>query len=169
MPALQRALNILFICVLCGALIGSFIYQFALDAPPCPLCLLQRISIIGIAIGLLMNLRFGIRVEHYGLSILSCLVRRTISLRQISLHVCHQLPNLKEPILGYDLFVWAFLIFTCSIFAIAVLLICLGFSKNETKKIPWGIWENFAFYLVVAITLTNIVITLKECGLSSCT
>ncbi len=45
-----------------GAIVtGAYIFQFVLHELPCPLCLLQRIGMLGAAFGLLLNVRFGLR------------------------------------------------------------------------------------------------------------
>ena len=168
MTVLYRALNILWIFVLSAVLMSAYAYQFIKSEEPCPLCLLQRLGMIGITIALLLNLRFGIKPEHYALSILAALLGRIVSLRQISLHVCPEFPTFGEPILGYDLYVWAFIVFTCSIFAAAAMLIFYGFSRHKETPPVWGIWEKIAFYLVVFLTVGNLITTLMECGFSSC-
>lgn len=168
MATLQRILNIVFILVLCAVLLAAYSYQLIKREEPCPLCLLQRLGMIGIATALLMNLRFGIKVEHYGLAILSALLGRIVSLRQISLHVCPQFSTFGEPVLGYDLYVWAFVVFTCSIFACATFLIMYGYAK-DCKYLPvWNTLEKLTFASVTFITLANIATSLTECGLSAC-
>jgi disulfide bond formation protein DsbB len=164
----QRILNRLFIFVLCGILLSAYLYQFIERAEPCSLCLLQRLGMIGVATAILMNLRFGIKVEHYGLAILSALMGRIVSLRQIGLHVCPEFPAFGKPVLGFDLYVWAFIVFTCSIFACAVLLILYGYSKHHEHHPTWGVFEKIAFWLVVLITFGNVINTLIDCGLTTC-
>lgn len=168
MATLQKISNALFIYVLCGVLLAAFVYQFMRLEDLCPLCYMQRLGIVGIAIGLLMNLRFGIKTEHYGLCMLSALLGNAISLYQISLHICPQSPTFGEPIFGFDLYVWASIVFTCSMFAIAILLMLFGFSHHQTGKPLWGAWETAAFTLVAIILLANILTTLIQCGLSPC-
>jgi len=169
MVKLQNFFNVLFIFVLAAVLCAAYGYQIIKQEEPCPLCLLQRLGMIGIACALLMNLRFGIKVEHYGLAILSALLGRLVSLRQIELHVCPDFPKFGEPVLGFDLYVWAFIVFTCSVFACAVLLIIYGYNKNKEYIPSWGVLEKFAFWVVTLITLGNVIVTLIDCGLSACT
>ena len=164
----QRVLNILFILVLSFVLIGSYLYQYLNHEEPCPLCLLQRLGMIGIASALLLNLRFGIKVQHYGLAILSALVGCLVSLRQMGLHVGTDSPYLGEPVFGFDLYVWAFLVFTCSIFSCALLLIIHGFSKTREYLPTWNRLEKLIFGLIFLITLGNIITTFLECGFTSC-
>lgn len=168
MLTLQRVLNLLFIFVLCGVLFGSYFYQYLKSEEPCPLCLLQRLGMIGVILAILMNLRFGIKVQHYGLAILSALLGRIVSLRQISYHVCPEFPAFGEPVLGFDLYIWSFIIFTCSIFACAVLLIIYGFSQQKQPPPTWGAFERFVSIIVALLIAANVVTTYLECGFTAC-
>lgn len=168
MVTLQRILNVLFILVLSAVLLASYYYQYTKHEDPCPLCLLQRLGMTGIAIALVMNLRFGIKAQHYALAILSALLGRIVSLRQISLHVCPEFPTFGEPILGFDLYVWAFIVFSCSIFASAILLMIHGFSQHREHPPTWGLLEKFTARFVGLITLANVVTTFMECGFTDC-
>ena len=61
----------------------AFYYQLWRNELPCPLCLLQRIGIMSIGFGFLMNIRFGSRGLHYGLSIISAMMSGIVSARQM--------------------------------------------------------------------------------------
>jgi hypothetical protein len=121
---------------------------------------------IGVAVSLLMNLRFGIHVQYYGLAILNAVLALIVALRQISMHICTDFPSFGEPILGYDLYVWSFIVFVCSIVACSILMILYDHSKEH--PVIWGRPEKWAFGFVVLIILANIVTTFLECGLTSC-
>lgn len=164
----QKVLNIMFIFVLCAVLLGAYGYQYLKNEDPCPLCLLQRLGMIGVAAALLMNLRFGIKVQHYGLAILSATLGRLVALRQIGLHVCPEFPTFGEPVFGFDLYVWAFFVFTCSIFACAVLTIIYGYAKDYDYQPTWGRAEKAAFWTLTIIAIGNTITTFIECGLSTC-
>lgn len=166
---IQRGLNILFILVICAVLIGGYLYQYLEHEVPCPLCLLQRLGMIGVATALCMNLRFGIKVQHYGLAIISALTGRLVALRQITMHLCPELPTHgAQPILGFDLFVWSYMVFTCSIFASAVLLIIHGFSKQQDPLPYWNWLDKCIFALVFAMAAANTITTATECGFTLC-
>lgn len=168
MNKIQRIATTLFILVLSLVLIAAHFYQFMKREEPCPLCLLQRLAMIGIAIALLMNLRIGIRVEYYGLAILSSLFGAMASLRQIALHACPGSTTFGEPLLGYHLYVWTLLVFLCSLFACAVLLILYGYSKHREYNPAWHFSEKCAFSLLVLIISANVVTTFLQCGLTPC-
>ncbi|MBM3184577.1 MAG: disulfide bond formation protein B [Chlamydiae bacterium] len=167
MASLQRILNLLFVFVLSLVLIASYVYQFTASTIPCSLCLLQRLAIFAIIIGLLLNLRFGIKAEHYGLSLLGAILGRSISLRQMALHICplESPPYPGEPVFGFDLYVWAFIIFACCIVAIAVLLILFGFTNHRPVPASSGFFEKVAITLVAFIALAGAVITFLTNGL----
>src|SRR5580704_2794691 len=69
--------------ILCAALVMQFVYGEA----PCPLCELQRAAFLSIAIGLFMNMRYGNKVAHWAIVILSASAGIAVSVRQILLHV----------------------------------------------------------------------------------
>ena len=166
MVKLVRFLNALHVLVLCGVLLSAYSVQFLLKEQPCPLCMLQRLAMIAVGISLLCNLRFGVRALHYGVGLLGCLLGASISLRQRALHICPQFPTFGEPLLGLDLYWWAFIVFSCSIFVIAVDLFLYRKEQEIKKKMNWFEWGVFALLLLVA--LGNVVTTLSECGFTPC-
>lgn len=165
---LERSLNSLWAFVICGVLFAGYSVQFLKHELPCPLCLLQRLSMIGVAMGPLLNLRFGIYPAHYALSILSALFGGFVSLRQISLHVCPGSTSFGEPVLGLELYTWALVVFSCSILVAAIMLFLYTTSPQNIQKVRMSLFEKIAFWLVLFMTAANVVTTLQECGLSAC-
>jgi len=168
MALLHKLANVLWVYVLCGVLCAGFTYQLLKHENPCPLCLLERLGMIGIAIGALMNLRFGVKVEHYGVALFSAFGGRIVSLRQIALHICPQFPTFGSPVLGYDLYVWAFIVFTCSVLVTAILLIAWGLSGQKEIHITWDIWGKIGFWWLALLVVANLITTFALCGLSAC-
>jgi disulfide bond formation protein DsbB len=168
MAFLHKLANLLWVYVLCGVLCAGFGYQIFKHENPCPLCFLERLGMIGVAIGALMNLRFGIRVEHYGIALFSAFGGRIVSLRQIALHICPQFPTFGSPVFGYDLYVWAFIVFTCSVLVIAILLIVWGLAGEKATAPFWNIWSKIAFWWLALLIVANIVTVFSICGLSAC-
>lgn len=168
MPTLERNLNALLGIILSGVLLAGFWVQLIEHEQPCPLCLLQRLGMTGVACGPLLNLRFGIQISHYALSLLSLLMGGTVALRHISLHVCPGLPAFGFPVLGLSLYTWSFLVFACSGLFISLLLFL--YNPKESPQVPDTInpWGKLAFTLLLLITLGNIITTLQICGLGPC-
>lgn len=160
----MRTLNALFILVLVGVLCSGYFVQFDFHEQPCPLCMLQRLSMIGVASGLLLNLRFGIRPAHYGISLLSALLGAAVAVRQISYHICPNFPAFEKPIFGLNLYTWGFIVFACSIFAIAVLQILNRYSEEK----PLSRFEKLAYLALFLVALANAITTYLECGLTPC-
>lgn len=165
MVGLQRFLNALVILIISGVILSAFGVQIFLGEEPCPLCYLQRAGMIGVAFALALNLKFGIRPQHYGLALLFTLVGGAVALRQISLHVCPQFPTFGSPVLGMSLYTWSFLVFVCSVFAIALMLLLY---RRDQEDVPVEKWSLFAIGLIFFVTVANVLSTLLQCGFGSC-
>lgn len=103
-------------------LLFAFYIQIFWREDPCPLCLLQRLGLIGIASGLVMNLRFGISSKHYAISLFSALFGIAVSIRQILLHIVPGTPMLGTPIFGLHLYTWSFVGYVGMLLYIGLLL-----------------------------------------------
>ncbi len=164
----SRLISILLAIVLAGVITAGFGYQLIMGEDPCPLCFLQRAAMIGVALGQLLNFRFGVKMSHHALSLIHCLFGASVSLRQISLHICPGSPTFGSPVLGFSLYTWAFISFFCSLLAIGTLL---ALYKPEWKPINSKFLkhlEQFAFLYVLLIVLADIVSAAMICGLGVC-
>ena len=70
-PTRAITLNVLSLYAVALVLAVAFAAQFMLHELPCPLCLLQRILFAVLAIGPILNIRFGPRPSHYAMSLLA--------------------------------------------------------------------------------------------------
>ncbi len=121
---ISRLLNILALLALLGVLAGSLHLQFGVGEQPCPLCLVQRSGMFGLAIGPAMNLWWGIRARHYALSILAACAGSAGSIRQVLLHIYTPSdPGYGPAFAGYHLYTWALITFIIAIVGCAVLLL----------------------------------------------
>ena len=76
---------------ICIPVIGAYWIQFVEGEFPCPLCLLQRLAMLGVAIGAMMNLRFGVRTSHYAVTIFSAIFgRRCLGTSDFAAHRSRQ-------------------------------------------------------------------------------
>jgi len=151
-------------------LLMTFILQFSLHELPCPLCLLQRVGFVIAGIGLLFNLRFGLRTSHYMWVILGTLFSAYVSLRQVTLHVVPGTGVYGSSILGMHLYTWAFVIAMVTLLLTAILA---AFDKQYLSPV----WEpsgkmrylvNFLFALMFLLTFGNLLGVLAECGIHIC-
>jgi len=166
---MERNFNSLISIILSGVMLAAFGVQFLWHEQPCPLCLMQRLGMIAVSTGALLNVRFGIKMTHYGLMLLSSLMGGSFALRQISLHVCPGFPAFGDPVLGLSLYTWSFIVFACSILAVALLLFLYNPLKTEdAKKPPLNALHYFALGFAILIAAGNCLATLAQCGIGPC-
>jgi disulfide bond formation protein DsbB len=103
-------------------LTAALVMQFFYGEQPCPLCLLQRAAFVSIGIALLMNLRYGNKVGHWALVILSAVAGIAVSIRQILLHVTDSV-GYGSAVVGLHLYTWCFIGFALAIVGAAVMLL----------------------------------------------
>jgi disulfide bond formation protein DsbB len=164
-----KIFNIIDVVGISIILLIAFGMQFWFNELPCPLCLLQRVGLIGIAFGFILNMRFKPHPTHYSLSLLSALLTSFIALRQILLHIVSGSGVYGNSVLGLHLYTWTFIL--CMII-IVYISISMGFFlqyksdydfSNKLKPLV-----NIAFILILAISLLNIVSTYLVCGFGAC-
>ncbi|HEX2787052.1 MAG TPA: disulfide bond formation protein B [Ignavibacteria bacterium] len=181
MHPVAKTINIIGILGLGLVIIGAYTVQFVLNELPCPLCLLQRVGMLMVMTGFAMNLKFGIRPAHYGMSIIGALFGASVSMRQILLHIVPvpgQPTGYGTPILGMHLYTWAFIFFMITIFIIAVVILfgkqfeTSSDSLTDKSTEPSGSklegFAMFAFYVVFILAAANVVTSFLECGLGPC-
>src|SRR5262247_3118237 len=98
----------------------AFAAQLWLKELPCPLCLLQRIQFAMLAIGPILNIRFGPRPSHYAVSLLAAVAGAAFAMRQILLHIMPGDPGYGSALFGYHYYTWAFIGFAITIIALSV-------------------------------------------------
>jgi disulfide bond formation protein DsbB len=171
---IARIINVLALFALIAVLAGSLHLQLGVGEQPCPLCLIQRSAMIGLAIGPVMNLLWGMKPAHYALSILAAMVGAAGSTRQILLHIADPGdPGYGPVVLGYHLYTWAFITFAVGIVGCAFMLLWskpfeapdtgLRFQRSWFRVAALtGILWVFLDLLVIGISV------LPECGLGMC-
>jgi disulfide bond formation protein DsbB len=172
-PSLATRINSYAVLGICGVLLGAYYIQFVEGEFPCPLCLLQRLAMLGVAFGAMLNLRYGIRPSHYGVSLLSAVFGACVSTRQILLHIVPGAgaSGYGSAVLGMHLYTWAFIVFAVVILLIGIMMFFEtqfeDSSENRSaKSIGWFV--KAVFFLVVLIAASNVVTTFLECGLGQC-
>lgn len=171
---LSRLINILALLALLGVLAGSLHLQFGIGEQPCPLCLIQRSAMIGLAVGPAMNLLWGIRARHYALAILAACVGIAGSTRQVLLHIATKGdPGYGPAVLGWHLYTWAFVTFAIGIIGCAVLLLW----QTPLEAGDQGVRGARSLTRLVALTviiwavidlLVIAISVIPECGLGMC-
>src|SRR5258708_14089397 len=80
-------LNALSLYAVALVMAAAFAAQLLLHELPCPLCLLQRIQFAALAIGPILNIRWGPRPSHYALSLFAAAAGAAFSTRHGLLHI----------------------------------------------------------------------------------
>lgn len=161
-----EAFGILFI------LLTAILLQYYLHEIPCPLCLLQRIGMLLIAVSLSFNLRIKRRIVHYMMANMAALLTAIMSLRQILLHINDPIgQGYGDILLGYHLYTWVFII-TLLIIVYNSVVCCfsaqyshesLYFQGKGGKYIVGGL-----LCLLIVVAIINACGVYFECGLSQC-
>jgi disulfide bond formation protein DsbB len=168
--SLAVTLNALGLYAIALVLAAAFAAQLILNELPCPLCLLQRIQFALLAIGPILNVRFGPRPSHYAVSLLTASAGAAFAMRQILLHIMPGDAGYGSALLGYHYYTWAFIGFAVAIVLIAAMLLFDGQFKDDGAAQPLRIdaFAQFAVWLVIVLTALNVVSTLLECGFGAC-
>jgi disulfide bond formation protein DsbB len=170
-PALARRLNAVLVLAMCAMLLGAYGVQFILRELPCPLCLLQRAGMLGVACGGLLNVKFGIRPSHYGIALISAMLGGAVSVRQVLLHIVPGTGSYGTAFFGLHLYTWALVTFIAVAFVIATMLLLDGQFVPEPVP-PAGFpvhgLARAAFVLALTLAVANALTVLLMCGLSEC-
>ena len=169
-PARAISLNALSLYAVAGLLAAAFAAQLLLNELPCPLCLLQRVMFAALAIGPILNIRFGPRPSHYALSLFAAVIGAVVSTRQVLLHIMPGDSGYGSAILGYHYYTWALLGFVAAIVMLsAILLFDSQFDKNNSKPAASArAFARVAVWLVIGLVALNVISTLLECGFGAC-
>ena len=160
-------LNTLALYLIAGVLAAGFALQMWRHELPCPLCLLQRAMIAGLAVGPIFNLRHGPRPGHYAFSMLAALTGAAVSVRQILLHIMPGDPGYGSAFYGYHYYTWAFVVFAAALVLIALMLLW-DRQFHHADEPERGAIPSMGVWLVIALTAVNVVSTLLMCGLEAC-
>lgn len=160
---LLNALGILGIAAVLGA---SLYYQFVLDDAPCKLCLLQRVCMVGVALGAAMNIALGMRAKHYAITVMFSVSGAVAAGRHILINAC---PLPGEPsgygpeLLGFHTYTWAFAVFGTAIFASAIMLMWpAALKESDPGSFGQKHWTKpIGLFVIGLILLICVVMTIS--------
>jgi disulfide bond formation protein DsbB len=166
--AFAVTLNAVSLYALALVLAAAFAAQLLLHELPCPLCLLQRIQFAALAIGPILNIRWGPRPSHYALSLLAAAIGAAFSTRQILLHILPGDAGYGTALFGYHYYTLALIGFAAAIILLAIILLFdRQFEDGATPPVA-GAFARAAVWLVIGLTALNVISTLLECGFGAC-
>jgi disulfide bond formation protein DsbB len=166
--AFAITLNALGLYALALVLAAAFAAQLLLHELPCPLCLLQRLQFTLLAIGPILNVRWGPRPSHYALSLLAAIVGAAFSTRQILLHILPGDAGYGTALLGYHYYSLALIGFAIAIVLLGAILLFDRQFKTEDAPVSSGAFATTAMWLVIGLIAANVISTLLECGFGAC-
>jgi len=169
---LGQRLNALGAIVAALVVAGAWYFEFSTHEAPCPFCLMIRICFTGIAVGALLNVRFGVRVAHYGLCLLFAVVGLVISFYD----VVSSYPPIgswgSTPFMGLHLPTWGFISFAAAAALLGAVMFWEGQFRAAARPLSdapsalWRVVSLAAFTLIAFITAGNIIIGYTVCGAS---
>jgi disulfide bond formation protein DsbB len=176
---LLALLNYLFMLAMLGVisaiLLAAMTLQYAWGEIPCPLCLLQRVAMLGVCFGILLNLRGPFSYRNTGISLLFALFLLIVSVRQTLLDIYPRPGHeyIGSAVLGLHMPVWSVVISLCILAAFAAKLVVLGgddhLRAHRASSFPLiGRAAKLLGFIVVAICAVNLASAFVQCGFGQC-
>jgi disulfide bond formation protein DsbB len=159
--------------VIAGILSAAMVMQYGYGELPCPLCLLQRMAMLGVCFGLMQNFRNGFSDRNLGYSLLFSVFLLVVAVRQSLLDIYPRPGHayVGSAVLGLHMPIWSILIALALITAFAVKLCVIGTEDGaqppERASLVGRIATALSLY-VIAIALINFGSVVMQCGLGQC-
>ena len=161
--------------VIAGILTAAMTLQYVKGELPCPLCLLERVAMLGVCFGIMLNFRRGFSYQNTGFSLLFAIVLLVISVRQSLLDIYPRPGHeyIGSAIFGIHMPVWSIIIALALLTAYAIKLAILGgdeyLREADVSEFPAirRIADILSIY-VIAICLINLVSVVLQCGFGEC-
>ncbi|HYH70574.1 MAG TPA: disulfide bond formation protein B [Methyloceanibacter sp.] len=167
-PDHSRLLNALGLIAINTLLVLAFIDQIWFRDLPCPLCILQRAAFVAAGFGLALNLLFGARPSHYGVTVLGSVAGAVIAGRQVLIHIVPGTGSYGNPIFGLHLYTWALIAFGVMVIGTAIMLLFDRQFQGELLRPRMDIWALMSLTIFAAVIVANIFSTLLLCGVGFC-
>jgi disulfide bond formation protein DsbB len=151
---------------------AAMFLQYEDNELPCPLCLLQRVAMLGVCFGIIQHFRHGYSARHDGISMLFALFLLIVSVRQTLLDIYPRPGHsyIGGAIFGLHMPVWSVVIAFATLFAFAVKFSVLGAEHLRDQR-PTPALERLGGLLslyVIAIALINFASVFVQCGVDAC-
>ncbi|WP_374829223.1 disulfide bond formation protein B [Paenochrobactrum pullorum] len=161
--------------VVAAILTAAMILQYAYGELPCPLCLLQRLAMLGVCFGVMLQFRYGLTFQHAGVTLFFAIFLMIVSVRQtlLDIYVRPGHEYIGSAVFGLHMPVWSVLIGLALILATALQMMLWGGinyrSNAKIKAFPLlKIAATVLSSYVLLIAVVNTVSVLLQCGAGQC-
>ena len=166
---------LLIMAVVAGILTAAMTLQYADGELPCPLCLLQRVGLFGVCLGIMLNFRHGFSYRNTGVSMLFSIFLLIVSVRQTLLDIYPRPGHdyVGTAVFGLHMPVWSIVIAVALLTSFAFELAVFG-GNQDLRKTGAGAFpglDRLAGILslyVIALCAINVVSVVLQCGLGQC-
>jgi disulfide bond formation protein DsbB len=149
--------------------------QYAYGELPCPLCLLQRVALFGVCLGIMLNFRSGFSYQNTGFSLLFTIFLLIVSARQSLLDIYPRPGHeyIGSAVFGIHMPVWSIIIALALLIAYALKLAVLGGDDHlrdddvRTFPVVHGLTSIVGAYVII-LCLINLISVVIQCGFGQC-
>jgi disulfide bond formation protein DsbB len=169
---LDRLVLLLMLSALAAILTAAMVMQYAFGEIPCPLCLLQRVAMLGCCFGLIQQLRAEGSERGSGISLVFALLLLVISVRQTLLDLFPRPGHsyIGSAVLGMHMPVWSVLVAVALLAGFAIRFALFG-APRAAPQTGGSLMHRCARGLeiyVVFLCALNFVSVVLQCGLDEC-
>lgn len=163
---------LLMLIVIAAILIAAMVMQYAFGELPCPLCLLQRVGLFGVAFAAMMSLREDDTARTTGLGLVFSIFLLIVSVRQTLLDIYPRPGHeyIGTAVFGLHMPVWSVLIALALIGAYTLKLIAFGDAQRPhlTAYPALRRIASVVGVFVIVLCAINLGSVVLQCGLDQC-
>jgi disulfide bond formation protein DsbB len=169
---LDRLVLCLMLLALAGVLTAAMGFQYLNGEIPCPLCLLERVTMFACCLGLIQQLRDEGSQRGAGIAMLSAVLLLVISVRQTLLDIVPRPGHayIGTAVFGLHMPVWSVLIAVALLIGFAVRLAVLGgpsWTPPTERSALLRLSTGLGAYVAILCAI-NFVSVFVQCGLGQC-
>jgi len=170
--ALDRLVLLLMLLALAAVLTAAMVMQVVFGEIPCPLCLLQRVAMLGCCFGLIHQLHAEESERGTGIAMVFAVVLLVISVRQTLLDIVPRPDHeyVGTVVLGLHMPVWSVVIAVALLLGFALRFALFGAPRDAAPAEGSAIRScarGLEIYVVLVAAL-NLVAVVIQCGLGDC-
>ena len=171
---LARGLNYVGLVVPLMVVLAAIVTQVVTGELPCSHCNLERLAYFTIALGPALNLRFGIRPSHYGISLAGAMFLGTVSI-DMMIRIAEQIgaAGYGPVVLGLHVNSWSLIISIIAGVGVVLMLLwerqfALARPYPTTLGRPTSLLLLIALIFVMGVVVLALISGIFECGPGIC-